>query len=155
MRSLTDLGCALATYGGFSYLVSQPFWAVWVVSIKLDFPMRGVLFMYTIIHNYSMEVQYSFIHSCDSVSFLLSIFPVYACENYLSRKIFVLCFFLKSLLIAFELLVIQSLEKSTLLGNTCGPQYYVWSLSWKGIHWEALSLIYTHLTLSSSHEREI
>ena len=41
---------------GFCYiLVSQSFWALWVVSIKFDFPMRYVLFMYTIIHHSSME----------------------------------------------------------------------------------------------------
>ena len=41
---------------GFCYiLVSQPFWALWVVSIQFIFTMREALFMYTIIHNYSME----------------------------------------------------------------------------------------------------
>ena len=44
-------------------------------------------------------------------------------------------------------------EKSALLRKTCGPRSYV-SVTWKGINREALSLIYTHLTLSSSHERE-
>ena len=36
-------------------LVSQPFWDLWVVSIQIDFPMRDVIFMYTIIHHHSME----------------------------------------------------------------------------------------------------
>ena len=47
--------CFLPHMGVFYILVSQPFWALWVVSIQLDFPMRYVLFMYTIIHHYSME----------------------------------------------------------------------------------------------------
>ena len=55
VSSLIDLGSALATYGVCYILVSQPFWALWVVSIQFDFHMRDVLFMYTIIHHYSME----------------------------------------------------------------------------------------------------
>ena len=69
---------------GFCYiLASQPFWDLWVVSIQFDFPMRDVLFMYIIIHHYSMEGYTPIwsLHSCDSVSFLLSMFFVYDCEN--------------------------------------------------------------------------
>ena len=52
-------------------------------------------------------LQYSSLHSCDSVSFLLSVFPMYSCENYISSKIYFQCFFLASLLIALELLFLQ------------------------------------------------
>ena len=45
-------------------------------------------------------------------------------------------------------------EKSIVLRKTCGLQSYVWSVPWKGMNKEALSLIYIHLTLSSSHEGE-
>ena len=55
VRSLIYLGSALATYGVCYILVSLPFLALWVVSIQLDFPMWDVLFMYTVIHHYSME----------------------------------------------------------------------------------------------------
>ena len=55
-------------------------------------------------------LQYSSLHSYDSFSFLLSIFLVYACENYLSIKIYLLCFFLSSmiyLIISLELLFLH------------------------------------------------
>ena len=55
VRSLIDLASALSTYGVCYILVSHPFWALWVVSIQFYFPTRDVLFMYTIIHHYSME----------------------------------------------------------------------------------------------------
>ena len=47
--------CFIHVWGFCYILVSWPFWALWVVSIQFNFPMRNVLFMYTIIHNYSME----------------------------------------------------------------------------------------------------
>ena len=53
-----------------------------------------------IIIQWKYTLQYSSLHSCDLVSILLSIFHVYACENDLSSKIYFLCLFLASLLIA-------------------------------------------------------
>ena len=42
--------------------------------------------------------------------FLLSIFPVYACENYLSSKIYFQCFFLEYLIIKLELLFLHGIR---------------------------------------------
>ena len=107
MRSLTDLEIALATYGGLSYLLSLPFWYWWDVSITTWFYLWWMYYLCTlvfIIIQWKDTLQYSSLHSCDSISFLLSIFPLYACENYLSRKLYFMCFFLASLLISLKLL---------------------------------------------------
>ena len=110
MGSLTDLGNFLATYGGLSYLVSLSFWDWWVVSNTTLFYLWGMYYLcallFTII-KCKDALQYSSLHSCDSVSFFLSIFPMYACENYISRKIYFLCLFLASFLIALEILFLQ------------------------------------------------
>ena len=84
MGSLTDLGSALATYGGLSYLVSDYFELYELFPYNSIFLMRDVLFMYTIIHNYSMEGYTPiFISSFMQFSLFSSLyFPVYACENY-------------------------------------------------------------------------
>ena len=51
MRSLTDLESALATYGGLSYLVSLPSWALWVVSNTTRFYLKGCTIY---VHYYSL-----------------------------------------------------------------------------------------------------
>ena len=110
MRSLNDLGSVLATCGGLSYLVSLSFWAWWVVSNTTRFYLWGMYYLCRllfIIIKWKDTLQYQYLHSCDSVSFLLSIFPVYACENYLSSMIYFLWFFLESFLIEMELLFLQ------------------------------------------------
>ena len=97
MSSLTDLGCALATYGGLSYLVSLSFWSWWVVSNKTWFYQWGMYYLCTLLFiNIKRKdtLQYSSLHSRDLVSILLSIFPMCACENYLSSKIYFLWFLL-------------------------------------------------------------
>ena len=70
-----------------------------------------------IIIQWKDTLQYSSLHSCDSVSFLLSIFIVYACKNYLNNKIYFLCFFLASLLIELELLFLHGIK--ALLHTIC------------------------------------
>ena len=111
MRSLTDLGSALATYGGLPYLVSLHFRALWVVSIQIDFSYPGCTIHVHIIHHYSMKdtLQYSSLHSCDSISLLLSIFPMYACENDLSRNIYFMFFLIEYFLISLEILFLQGI----------------------------------------------
>ena len=101
MRSLIDLVSALATYGGLLYFGKWTFWDLWVVSIQFNFPMRDVLLMYTIIHHYSME-------GCTPI--FISSFMWFMCMlvTILSSKIYFMCFFLESLLIA----IIYDLYKS-------------------------------------------
>ena len=74
-------------------------------------PMRDVLFMYAIIHHYSMEGYTPiFISSFMWFSLYYSLyFPVYACENYLSRKIYFMCFFLAYLFIALKILFLHGI----------------------------------------------
>ena len=87
--------------GVFYILVSQPFWALWVVSIQLDFPMRMYYLctLLLIIIQWKDTHQYSSLHSCDSVSFF-SLFFLCMLVRILNSKIYFLCFFLASLLIA-------------------------------------------------------
>ena len=88
--------------GVFYILVSQPFWDLRFVSIQLDFHMRDVLFMYTIIYHYSME-GYTPIFISSLMWFSLFFFClVFLCMlvRILSSKIYFLCFFLASLHIA-------------------------------------------------------
>ena len=98
MRSLIYLGSALATYGGLLYFGN---WDLWVVSIQLDFPMRDVIFMYIIIHNYSME-GYTPIFISSFMWFSLFLLSIFLCMlvRILSRNIYFLSFFLASLHIA-------------------------------------------------------
>ena len=85
--------------------------------------MRDVLFMYTIIYHYSMK-WYTPIFISSSMWFSLYsslYFLVYACENYLSSKIYFQCFFLASLIIALELLFlhgIRAIGSTTLKSST-------------------------------------
>ena len=113
MRSLIDFGSALATYGGLSYLVSLSFWDWWIVSNTTRFYQWGMHYLCTllfIIIQQKDTLQYSSLHSRDSVSILLFIFLVYACENYLSRNIYFIYFFLEYLLIALELLFLHGIR---------------------------------------------
>ena len=109
MRSLTDFGSALATYGGLSYLVSLSFWAWWFFSNTTRFYLLGMYYLCTllfIVIQWKDTLQYSSLHSCDSVS----IFLVYVCKNYLSRKIYFMCLFLTYLLIALEILCLHGIR---------------------------------------------
>ena len=102
MRSLIYLGSALATYGGLLYFGKSTFLSFMSCSIQLDFPMRDVLFMYNIIHNYSMEgytpINHLFIHVIQSLFFSLVFLCMFV--RILSTKIYFMCFFLASLLIS-------------------------------------------------------
>ena len=104
MSPLTDLGSALVTYGGLSYLVRDVLLMSFMSCLHTTrFYLWGMDYLCTllfIIIQWKDTLQYSSLHSCDFVSCLLSIFPVYVCENYLSSKIYFLCFFLASFLIA-------------------------------------------------------
>ena len=102
MRSLTYLGSALATCGGLSYLVSMPFWALWVVSIQLNFTYHGCNIY---VHYYSLlfnAIIHSNIHLFIYViqSLFFSLFFLCMLVRILGSKIYFLCFFLASLLIA-------------------------------------------------------
>ena len=81
MRSLIDLGSALATYGGLLYFDKSAFLSFMNCFHTIRFSYLCTL-LFIIIQRKDTH-QYSSLHSCDSVSFLLSIFLVYACENYL------------------------------------------------------------------------
>ena len=83
-------------------LISHHFLALWVVFIQLDFPMRDVHYMYTIIHHYSME-EYTPIFISSFMWFSLFLLSIFLCMlvRILSSKIYFLCFFLASLHIEF------------------------------------------------------
>ena len=83
-------------------LVSQPFWSLWVVSIQFDFPMRDVLFnvhYYSSLFNGRIHTNiHLFIHVIQSLFF--SLFFLCMLVRILSSKIYFICFFLASFLIA-------------------------------------------------------
>ena len=77
--------------------------------IQLDFTYEGCtiyVHYYSSLFNGRIHSNKS-LHSCDSVSIILSIFHVYPCENYLSSKIYFMCFFLAYLLIELDLFFLQ------------------------------------------------
>ena len=85
VRSLIDWGSALATYGGLLYFGKLAFLRFMSCLHTTWFFLWGMYYLCTllfIINQWKDTLQYSSLHSCDSVSFLLSIFLVYACENY-------------------------------------------------------------------------
>ena len=88
--------------GVLLYFGKSSFWALWVVSIQFEFPMREDIFMYTIIHNYSMEGYTPiFISSFMWFSLFSSLYFSCVCfVRILSSKIYFLCFLLASLHIA-------------------------------------------------------
>ena len=101
-------------------------------------PMRYYLCtLLFIIIQWKDTLQYSYLHSCDSISFLLSIFHVYSSESYLSSKIYFMCFFLASriyLLIALKLLFLHGIRATwitTLQSSTWYHIIFVWYQSYR------------------------
>ena len=102
MRLLTYLGSALATYGGLSYFGKSTFLSFMSCLHANRFFLLGMYYLCTllfIIIKWKDTHQYSSLHSCDSISFLLSTF-LCMLVRIISSKIYFLCFFLASLLIA-------------------------------------------------------
>ena len=98
VRSLIYLGSALATYGGLLYELSAflsfmsclhtthkvSLFELYELSPYNSIFIWGMYYLCTllfIIIQWKDTHQYSSLHSCDSFSFLLSIFHVYACGN--------------------------------------------------------------------------
>ena len=109
MRSLTDLGSALATYVGLSYFGKLSFLSFMSCLHTNRFSYEGCTIY---VHYYSSLFNgrihsniHLFIHVIHSI--LLSIFPVYACENYLSSNIYFHFFLLTYLVIALEIIFLH------------------------------------------------
>ena len=83
VRSLIDLGSALATYGGLLYFGKSAFLSFMRCLHTTWFSYEGCtiyVHYYSSLFNGRIQTNiHLFIHVI--VSFLLSIFPVYACEN--------------------------------------------------------------------------
>ena len=82
------------------------------------FYLWGMYYLCTllfIIIQWKDTLQYSSLHSCDSISILLSIFPVYACESYLSIKIYFMWFFLELDFLSLHGIRVQGCSSSTYL----------------------------------------
>ena len=117
--------------GVYHILVSRPFFSFMSCLHTTRFYLRGMHYLQTllfIIIKWKDTLQYSSLHSCDSISFLLSIFPIYSCENYLSSKIYFLCFFLAYFIIALEPLFLHGIRAQA-CSSSIDLRSYLFSLA--------------------------